>query len=270
MNPCVDCRHFMFRLAHPLLEELGAAFLFTGEVLGQRPMSQLRDRMQLIEREADLEGRVLRPLSARLLPETEAERRGWVDRTRLLGISGRGRHEQLALADRYGLRHWQSPGGGCLLTDPVFSDRLRDLFAHDHAGRVTMTDVALLRLGRHVHAGDHRIVVGRDEAENRRLRDFEGPERRLVEPHDFNGPSALACGPDDDAGLDHATALIARYARTPRPEHRVRWRSGGTLHTRPLGDAARAPQSESHTHPDGAAAPHSPQEVVFDVPIPLV
>lgn len=238
MNPCLDCRHFMFRLAEPMLEECGASFLFTGEVVGQRPMSQLRDRMLLVEREAGLEGRVLRPLSARLLPETEAEREGWVDRSRLLAISGRARHEQLALADRLGLEHYQSPGGGCLLTDPIFSRKLRDLFAHDPQDQVTLVDVELLGLGRHVRNGRHVIVVGRDQEENERLRAFEGPGRRLLEPHGFNGPSALVCGPENLDGIERAIELVARYTRAASPDHVVRWRSDGAIRTRRLGEAA--------------------------------
>jgi tRNA-specific 2-thiouridylase len=263
MNPCMDCRHFMLLMAQPYLAEFDARFVFTGEVVGQRPMSQLRDRMLLIEREAGVEGRVLRPLSARLLPETEAERKGWVDRSRLLAISGRSRHEQLALARHYGLRHFQSPGGGCLLTDPVFSRRLRDLFQHSPVERTTLVDVELLRLGRHIRSGPHTIVLGRDRQENDRLRSYEGPERRLVEPWDFNGPSALVCGPADEQGLALALESIARHSHRAGPDHQVRWRENGLLHTRPLGDAVRAAVP-------APAAPASPQEVEVHAALPLI
>jgi tRNA-uridine 2-sulfurtransferase len=240
MNPCMDCRHFMLGMAQPFLAEFDARFLFTGEVVGQRPMSQQSDRMMLIEREAGLAGRVLRPLSARLLPETEAERLGWVDRSRLLAISGRGRHDQLALAERYGLAHYQSPGGGCLLTDPIYSRKLRDLFDHPPAAGLTLVDVELLAIGRHLQMGAHTIVIGRDRTENERLRRFEGPGRRLVEPEGFCGPSALVCGADDPAGLEHARACIARHARTATPESRIRWHESGILRSGPLGEAAFA------------------------------
>jgi len=244
MNPCVDCRLFMFQLARPVLEEHGAQFLFTGEVVGQRPMSQTRERMALIERQSGLEGLILRPLSARLLPETEPERRGWVDRSRLLAISGRTRTEQLALAERYGLRHVQSPGGGCLLTDPQFSARLRGLFEDVPEERTTLDEVALLRLGRVFRVSPAlRIVLGRDREENRRLKEFETKERWLVEPFDFAGPSALVCGPRDEASLTQAMDLIARYSRAPSPEWTVRWRAGEAVHSRALGAAAQRGES---------------------------
>lgn len=241
MNPCIDCRLFMFRLARPCMEEHDARFLFTGEVVGQRPMSQTRGALALVDRQSGLEGLILRPLSARLLPETEPERRGWVDRSRLLAISGRTRGGQLALAERHGLRHAQSPGGGCLLTDPSYSARLRGLFEDLPEERTTLDDVALLRLGRVFRVSPSlRIVLGRDRAENLRLAEFESPERWLVEPLGFGGPSALVCGPRDEESLGHAIGLIARHSRSPLPAWTVRWRAGGAVHSRALGDAATA------------------------------
>jgi hypothetical protein len=225
MNPCVDCRIFMFHIGRDVMAQVGARFLVTGEVAGQRPMSQGRNTLGLIEREAGMEGWVLRPLSALLLPETEPERRGWVARARLLGISGRGRLEQLALADRYGLTHHQSPGGGCLLTDRAFSVKLEDLFAHSDGAATGMEEVALLRVGRHFRVRpDLKVVLGRNQAENLRLTEFENGSRWLVEPHGFNGPSALVCGPRGEAELDVALRLIAEYTREPKPDHQVRWR----------------------------------------------
>jgi hypothetical protein len=256
MNPCVDCRVFMFGVAAGCLEELGADFVFTGEVVGQRPMSQARNTLHLIDREARLEGWILRPLSARLLPETEPERCGWVDRSRLLDISGRSRVQQLELATRLGLRHYDSPGGGCLLTDPIFSRKVADLFAHQPAERTTMEDVALLRLGRHFRIdATLKIVVGRSQEENRALAGFERPDRRLVVPDGFNGPSALVCGRRDADAMERATALIAHYTRTPDPAWRVRWREGDASITRPLGPAGR-------TEPPG-------HEAIAPVPAPL-
>jgi hypothetical protein len=225
MNPCIDCRAFMFALAGPVMESVGAAFLFTGEVVGQRPMSQTQHAIRLVEREAGLEGKVLRPLSAHVLPETEAEQRGWVDRSRLLGLFGRGRTAQLALADAYGLAHYQSPGGGCLLTDAIFSRKLVDLFEHTPAGQESMDDVALLRLGRHFRVGDAlKIVLGRDRDENRALAALMHPGWWSIEPDGFNGPTALVCGPRTEKTLEQAIGLIVRYTRDPRPELRVRWR----------------------------------------------
>lgn len=239
MNPCADCRTFMFRLGQPYLETFDAQFLFTGEVVGQRPMSQTRERIELIDRASGLEGWVLRPLSARILPETEPEKRGWVDRERLLGLYGRGRQEQLALADRYGLRHHQSPGGGCLLTDARFSRKLRDHLAHtgDHDNR--LNDLALLRLGRHFRVSDElKVILGRNAAENAHLADFENDERWMVEPQALKGPSALVCGPRTEASLAHAVALILRHSSGATRDHMVRWRADGVRHERRVGEIA--------------------------------
>ncbi|MEM2322087.1 MAG: hypothetical protein QW657_02630, partial [Candidatus Bathyarchaeia archaeon] len=147
MNPCIDCRILMFRKAKELAEKIGADFLVTGEVLDERPFSQRLKAMLLIEREAGLEGKVLRPLSARLLPPTEAEREGWVDRGRLLAIRGRRRTPQIELAAKYGIKDYPNPSGGCLLTDPAFARRVRDHLNHE--GKLTLDDAILLMTGRH-------------------------------------------------------------------------------------------------------------------------
>ena len=236
MNPCVDCRIFMFHIGRDVMRQVGAQFLVTGEVAGQRPMSQGKNTLSLIDREAELEGWVLRPLSALLLPETEPERRGWIARSSLLGISGRGRLEQLALADRYGLTHHQSPGGGCLLTDPVFSVKLEDLLAHGGEERTGMDDVALLRLGRHFRIRDDlKVVLGRNQLENARLAEFENDARWRVVPDGFNGPTALVCGPRGETELEVALRLIADYTREPKPEYEVRWESEAGPQVKSLG-----------------------------------
>ena len=241
MNPCVDCRVFMFHMAREVMNETGARFLITGEVAGQRPMSQSKNTLGLIDHQADLEGWVLRPLSALLLRPTEPEALGWVDRSRLLAISGRSRVEQLALAERYGLSRHQSPGGGCLLTDGAFSVKLKDLFAHQDEARTGVDDVALLRIGRHFRVSrDLKVVLGRDQGENVRLAGFVGADRWLVEPSGFNGPTALVCGGRQPAAVDAAIRLIAEYTREPRPGHRVRWREGEELRYRCLGELAGA------------------------------
>lgn len=241
MNPCIDCRIFMFQLGRPYLEEFGARFLFTGEVLGQRPMSQMRNSLRTIDRRSGLAGWIVRPLSARLLPETEPERRGWVDRSRLLAISGRGRRQQLRLAASWGLADLPSPGGGCLLTDPAFSDRVRDLFEHTPEDETALDDLELLSLGRHFRVSPAlKIVIGRNQAENRRLASFARGDRWLVEPDDFAGPSALVCGPRGAAPLAHAVRLIARHTRRPKASDRIHWSERGERRTRALG-AAEAP-----------------------------
>ncbi len=242
MNPCLDCRLLMFRRARACLDEFGARFLFTGEVLGQRPMSQRRDQIALLDRRSGLDGLVLRPLSARLLPETEPERCGWVDRSRLLAIAGRSRHVQLAEAARLGLRGYQSPAGGCLLTDATYARKLRDLVAHAGDGDLDRAEVALLAIGRHFRLGPHlKIVLGRDAGENARLAALQGGSRWLVEPDDFAGPSALVSGPRDEASLGRALALISRYSRAPAPHARVRWHTDEGVRTRPLGVPSESP-----------------------------
>lgn len=237
MNPCVDCRVFMFEMAKPVMEETGSRFLFTGEVMGQRPMSQTRERFHLIDREAGLAGRIVRPLSALALGESEPERLGWVDRGRLLGIVGRGRETQLALAEQLGLKHYQSPGGGCLLTDPIFSVKLRDLFAHAGESGGTLSDIELLRVGRHFRVSeDLKIVLGRDAGENARLREFASAGRELVEPDGFGGPSALVCGALDTRSLGEAARLIRVFAPKAGPEARVRWWDQGLERSGRLAD----------------------------------
>jgi tRNA-uridine 2-sulfurtransferase len=241
LNPCVDCRIFMLRRAGEVMRETGSAFLFTGEVPGQRPMSQLRRQMRLIERQSGLEGLILRPLAAKLLPETEPERRGWVDRARLLAISGRSRRVQLAEAARLGLRRYGAPGGGCLLTDPAYSRRLRDLLEHSPAG-LDGTDVELLAVGRHFRCGPGlKIVLGRSAAENARLAAFAGGQRWLIEPLDCAGPTALVCGPRDEDSLERAAALIARYARATAPAELFRWSTACGTWIRPDPLRAAAP-----------------------------
>lgn len=242
LNPCLDCRVFMFGFARELMDETGARFVFTGEVTGQRPMSQQRAALDRIDRESGLAGWIVRPLSAQRLPETEPEKLGWLDRSRLLGLAGRGRHEQLALAERLGLRHFESPGGGCLLTEPGFARRLRDLFDHVDADSTEASDVELLRVGRHVRVNSaSKIVLGRDASENARLASFEGDRRWRVEPAGFRGPTALVCGARDEATLGAAIALIGRYSDRPSPADEVRWWEGGRERRRALGDAAHAP-----------------------------
>ncbi|HTM58163.1 MAG TPA: hypothetical protein VL123_07085 [Candidatus Udaeobacter sp.] len=237
MNPCVDCRVFMFQRARPVMEAQGARFLFTGEVMGQRPMSQTRERFHLIDREAGLAGWILRPLSAQVLPETEPERLGLVDRSRLLGLGGRSRTAQLELAERLGLKHYQSPGGGCLLTDPIFSVKLRDLFDHPGEERATLEDVALLRVGRHFRVnGGVKIVLGRDAAENETLRSRRGVNRHVVEPLTFSGPTALICGPFDDVTRLEAARLIVQYSRHAMPEDFLRWSEAGRERTRRIAE----------------------------------
>lgn len=234
MNPCVDCRTFMFRRGREYLDELDARFLVTGEVLGQRPMSQTRNAIDLIDKESGMRGLVLRPLSAQLMPPTIAETSGWVRREAMHAISGRGRHTQLALAEGLGVRRFESPGGGCLLTDERFSDKLRDYFAHAPADAMRTDDVALLATGRHVRVTEKlKLVLGRREEENRGLAAWISDARWLVEPEGFHGPSVLMCGPREEHALSHAVEQMIRHVRAPGPHDRVRVRA-------PQGDEIRS------------------------------
>jgi len=240
LNPCVDCRILSLRLADEVRREIGADFLFTGEVPGQRPMSQLRHQIRIIEKQSGLTGLILRPLSARLLPETEPEKRGWVDRSRLLALHGRSRRVQLAEAKSRGLVHYDSPAGGCRLTDPGYARRMRDLIEHSPAG-LDDRELELLAVGRHFRCSPElKIVVGRDAAENVRLAALADERHWLVEPLDHPGPSALVCGRRDEATLELAAALVARHARAGLAAGLVRWRTAAGIWTRPDGSAARA------------------------------
>ncbi len=190
MNPCLDCRAFKFRQAQRYAESIGAKFLFTGEVLGQRPMSQHRRAMDIIDRDADLVGWVLRPLSAQLMEETIPEQKGWVDREQLLDFSGRTRRPQMALAEEMGIDEYPCAAGGCLLADKGFARRLKDLF--DRHPDCTAADMHLLKLGRHFRLPEGaKLIVGRNEGENRRLEAMAAGEWLAYMP-DEPGPMVMA------------------------------------------------------------------------------
>jgi len=212
MNPCLDCRILMFRKAHDYMEEIGASFLVTGEVLGQRPMSQRRDAIRLIEKESGLGGYIVRPLSAQHFEPTVPEREGWIDRERLLAIDGRSRREQIALAESLDLTDYPCPAGGCLLTDRVFAARVRDLL--DHEGCLRLPDVTLLKIGRHFRlSSEAKAVVGRDEAENEDLRTHAREGDAVLELADIAGPLTLVRGRADARELRLAAAVTARYSK---------------------------------------------------------
>lgn len=212
MNPCVDCRVFMMRRAKLYMEEIGAQFLFTGEVLGQRPMSQRMDTLRIIERDSGLEGLLLRPLSAKLLPPTIPEREGWVDRDRLCAIQGRSRHEQMRLATELGIEDYPSPAGGCcFLTDQHFARRIRDFFEYRGKEHLTMDDVMLLKVGRHFRISpDVKAVVGREEGENKFLERYAAGRWKL-EVLDELGPTTLIEGEPTREDLRLVAGITARY-----------------------------------------------------------
>ncbi len=211
MNPCVDCRIYMFRIARRYLDELGAGFVVTGEVLGQRPMSQMRRPLALIEQESGLEGLLLRPLSAQLLEPTLPELLGVVDREGLLRIAGRSRQEQIALAEAKGIRDYSTPAGGCLLTDEHFARKTRDLFAHEE--RPTTKDMELLTIGRHFRIGPKtKVIVGRNEVENLLLEGHRDAGYTCIRPR-FAGPAALLAGERTEEGRGIAVSLILQHTK---------------------------------------------------------
>ncbi len=210
-NPCIDCKIYFLRKARELMESEGASFVATGEVVGQRPMSQMKHMLRHIENESGLKGRLLRPLSARLLTPTIAEREGLVDRERLRGISGRGRLDQMELARSMGIAEYASPAGGCLFTDVQIARRVRDLL--DRVPDFDMTDVYLLSLGRHLRAGAGlKFIVGRNEAENIELEKYGAGADLLLLP-DFKGPVVFARGAVDDDDVRLMAAAAGRYGR---------------------------------------------------------
>jgi tRNA-specific 2-thiouridylase len=227
MNPCIDCHALMLREAGRVMEEEGGAFLFTGEVLGQRPMSQNKGALRIVERESGYEGLILRPLSAQLLPETIPEQEGKVDRERLLGIKGRSRKEQLALAQKYHITEYLSPAGGCLLTDPIFSRRLRDLF--NNQDPVQIRDIELLKIGRHLRlAPALKAIVGRHAQDNEKILQLVAPGDDLLKVEGYPGPLCLIPYGGATEDIARVASICVRYSDAPKDEEvTVLWSKGG-------------------------------------------
>jgi tRNA U34 2-thiouridine synthase MnmA/TrmU len=210
MNPCIDCRILIVKKAKKYAKEIGASFIFTGEVLDERPMSQHFKAMKIIEEEAGLKGKILRPLSARLLPETVIEKKGLVNRKKLLDIHGRSRKPQIKLAEEFNIKDYPCPAGGCLLTYKEYANKLRDLFKHKK--RCSMADVALLKVGRHFRLGENKIIVGRNEAENRILTAKKARNDYYFEVPDIGGPITVLQGAKTKKAVRTAAALTAFYS----------------------------------------------------------
>ncbi len=223
-NPCIDCHMAMLTAAARRMGEAGADFLVTGEVVGQRPMSQRRHVLGMIDRETGLGGLILRPLSAKLLEQTRPEADGLIDRDRLEGIRGRSRFRQMALARRFGIRKYPSPAGGCLLTDRGFGERVHDLLLHDE---LDLNGAHLLKVGRHYRlAPGTKAVVGRDEPENIRIEELVRDGDILIELADMPGPMCLLRGGRSEDIVRTAASLAARVSKARRLETaRVRVRS---------------------------------------------
>lgn len=211
MNPCIDCRIFMFKKAGQYMKETGAQFIITGEVLGERPMSQRIDALRIIERESGLEGLILRPLSAKLLEITIPEKVGLVDRGRLLAIKGRSRKPQMQLANKLGINDYPCPAGGCLLTDPGFARKMRDLLKYNPD--FIIDDVQLLKKGRHFRISPAaKFIVGRNEEENQKLLNLSRNGDLCFYPNKVKGPIGIGRGIFDKENLNIAAAIIARYS----------------------------------------------------------
>ncbi len=212
MNPCIDCHAMMFRIAGEIMAAQGFDFLFSGEVLGQRPMSQNINALKAVAKYSGHPERILRPLSARLLPITPMEEQGLVDREQLLDIQGRSRKRQEALAREWGLEEYPSSGGGCLLTEKSFSGRLRDLFQHQPES--TVTDVEFLKLGRQFRLSDKaKLCLGRNQSDNEAIKALARPEDILLRTTNFSGPLGLVSGHPQPADLETAGAILAAYGK---------------------------------------------------------
>ena len=229
LNPCVDCKIFLLSKARECMKDEGASFLITGEVLGQRPMSQRRDTLRIIERDSGTEGILLRPLSAKRLKPTIPEERGWVDRNKLLDFAGRGRTLQMALAKKFGITHYATPAGGCLLTNEHTVARIQWFF--DHTADATVNDMLLATVGRHF-ALDHEtlLVVGRCEKENLQISQLAQTGDVTLELAYNPGPLSLLRGPITPDIVERAASITVRYSKA-RLENQVKVvvRKEGTL-----------------------------------------
>lgn len=211
-NPCIDCHAFMLRKAGQIMQEIGASFIITGEVLGQRPMSQTRPALNKVDKLAGLDGLILRPLSALLLPETIPEINGWVDRSKLLDISGRSRSRQMKLAAEYGIEEYPTPAGGCLLTQDSFSRRLERFM--ETSDNLHLSDLHILKPGRHFYLDNHLFIVGRNQGENETLEKLSDNNDYLFKVIDRPGPLGLLKSHDIPGKeiLIRAAEILARYS----------------------------------------------------------
>lgn len=213
MNPCIDCHTLMLKFAGRKMEETGADFILTGEVLGQRPMSQGKQSLNLVAKNSGYADYILRPLSALLLEPIKAEREGKIDRSRLLALQGRGRKIQMQMADEFGIKNYSPPAGGCLLTDAIFTKRLRDLFSHEEDRRIR--DIELLKYGRHFRVNeDCKIIVGRNKADNTALKRLVREEDLVFFMADFPGPQVMVPYGDESV-RNTAAELCVRYSDAP-------------------------------------------------------
>ena len=215
MNPCIDCRAMMFEAGKKHMEEIGAEFIISGEVLGQRPMSQFAPALKKIEKLSNLEGKIVRPLSAALLPATDPEKNGLIKRKDLGMIRGRSRKEQLKMAKEFGIEDPPNAGGGCLLTDPAFSLRAIDLFKHIETP--TTNDIDLLKIGRHFRLDQNtKLIVGRNKDENEIMHALALPNDILLEAKEHVGPTTLLRGNGIEKHIEFSAKITLRYSDAPK------------------------------------------------------
>ena len=219
-NPCIDCRSMMFDAAKKHMEDIGAEFIISGEVLGQRPMSQHAPALRTIEKESDLVGKIVRPLSAALLPETDPEKNGLIKRENLGMIRGRTRRNQLDMAKKYGIENPPNAGGGCLLTEPQFGIKAKDLFSHTE--NPTINDIDLLKIGRHFRLDEQtKFIVGRNKDENEMIKAIALPGDILLEAKDFVGPVSILRGSNAKEHLKFASSVTLRYSDAPNNKQAI-------------------------------------------------
>ncbi len=231
MNPCIDCHALMFKEAWKIAEEKGFDVLASGEVLGQRPLSQVKPALARVEKEADLKGKILRPLSAKLLPETIYEERGIVDREKLESISGRGRKKQMALAKKLGIKNYPTPSGGCRLTESGFSEKLKKLL--ENRKEPNKSDFELLKLGRHFWFDNFCIVVGRNEEDNEKINDFSRKgDIIVVRKNNKPGPTVLVRKYNsnykfDERATEEARKLLFKFSKSRAKDWKdLEWEKG--------------------------------------------
>ena len=216
MNPCMDCHALMFKLAGEMMQEQGFDFLFSGEVLGQRPMSQNKISLRYVEKHSGFEGYILRPLCAKKLPETIPEKEGLVDREKLLDIAGRSRKRQIELAKKFGITDYPAPAGGCLLTDKGYSDRLRDLFEYQES--CTEAELYLLKYGRHFRLNPQtKLIVGSTQGDNENILNHHNPEEdTVIKVKKYPSPIALVPHGAEKDAIFLAASICTGYSKAPK------------------------------------------------------
>jgi tRNA U34 2-thiouridine synthase MnmA/TrmU len=219
LNPCLDCKIFMVHKAQEWMEKNNFDFIITGEVIGQRPMSQRKETMPVVAEESGANDRLLRPLCAHNLPVTLPEREGWVDREQLHGFSGRSRKPQMALAQQFGIEDYAQPAGGCcFLTDASYSAKLADMWQHQDGKNYELDDIMLLKVGRHIRPNEHfKLIVGREEGENNFLRGYKKLFSHLV-VKDHAGPLVLLDGTPTEEDLELAARITGRFSQGKNAE----------------------------------------------------